>query len=113
MTSRWDRIRNKLPTGGDAFSYSAIAAARVPLYSRPETAAPPVALLSYDVVEVDHEHSVWKGADREELLWVKIKTMKGREGYVQGDKIRSAVDQRAYFKKVRGKWMMYVFIAGD
>ena len=64
-------------------------------------------------MEVDYEHSVGKDAERKELLWVKIKTLKGQEGYVPRDKIRSAVDQRAYFKKVRGKWMMYIFIAGD
>ena len=113
VTSRWDSIQNKLPTGADAFSYSAIIAARVPLYSRPDASRSAIVFLSYDVVEVDYEHSVGKDAERKELLWVKIKTLKGQEGYVPRDKIRSAVDQRAYFKKVRGKWMMYIFIAGD
>jgi len=111
VTSRWDSIMNKLPDA-DAFTHSAIIAARVPVYSKPDAAGRAVVFLSYDVVEVDNERSIWKG-EHEELLWVKIKTPKGQEGYVKADKIRSAVDYRAYFKKVRGKWMMYVFSAGD
>lgn len=112
VTSRWDSIVRKLPSNADVFTHSAIIAAKVPVYSRPDAAGPVVTLLSYDVVEVDQEHSVWKG-DHEELRWARIKTLKGQEGYVQGDKIRSAVDYRAYFKKVKGKWMMHAFIAGD
>ena len=112
VSSRWDSIMNKLP-GADAFTYSAIIAASVPVYSKPDAAGRAVTFLSYDVVEVDNERSVWKDADRDELLWVKIKTLKSQQGYVQGDKIRSAVDYRAYFKKVRGKWLMYIFVAGD
>ena len=113
VTSRWDSIQNKLPPDADAFSYSAIIASRVSVHRRPEAAAPVDFSLSYDVVHVDYERSLWKDADREELSWVKIRTLKGEEGYVQGGKIRSAIDYRAYFKRVRGKWMMYVFIAGD
>lgn len=112
ISSRWDSIQNKLPREADAFTHSAIIAARVPVYSKPDVAGRALAFLSYDVVEVDNERSVWKG-EHEELLWGKIKTSKGQEGYVEGDKIRSAIDYRAYFKKVRGKWLMYIFVAGD
>jgi len=114
ISSRWDSLANKLPPdGADAFTHSAIIAASVPIYSKPDAAGRAVAFLSYDVVEVDNERSVWRDADRDELLWVKIKTLKSQEGYVQGDRIRSAIDYRAYFKKVRGKWLMYIFVAGD
>lgn len=112
ISSRWDSIESKLPTGADPFTYWAIIAARVPVYSRPDAAAPPVVFLSHDVVEVNQERSVRTGA-QEKLNWIKIKTLKGQEGYVQGDKIRSAVDQRAFFKRIRGRWVMYIFIAGD
>ena len=112
ISSRWDSIQNKLPRDADAFTHSAIIAARVPVYSEPEPVGRTLALLSFDVVEVDNERSVWKG-EHEELLWARIKTLKGQEGYVQGDKIRNAADYRASFKKVRGKWLMYIFVAGD
>ena len=112
VTSRWDSLENKLPRDADAFTYSAIIAARVPVYSKPDLASPAVTFLAYDVVEVDLERRIWKG-DSEALLWARIKTLKGLEGYVQGDKIRSAVDYRAYFKKVKGKWLLYIFVAGD
>lgn len=112
VSSHWDSIQNKLPRDADAFTHSAIIAAKVPVYRKPDAASPAVTFLSYDVVEVDNERSVWKG-EHEELLWAKIKTLKGQEGYVLGDKIRSAVDYRAYFQQVRGKWLMHSFIAGD
>lgn len=112
ISSRWDSIENKLPSGADAFTYWAIIEAKVPVYSQPHATAPPVVFLSYDVVEVDHDRSVWK-EDQEKLNWIKIKTLKGQKGFVQGDKIRSAGDQRAFFKKIRGRWVMYIFIAGD
>lgn len=113
ISSRWESIANKLPPDADAFTHSAIVGARVPVYSKPDAAAPAVFFLSYDVVQRDDQRSLWKDVDRDELLWARIKTLKGREGYVQGNRIRSAVDYRAYFKKVRSKWMMYIFIAGD
>ncbi|MDQ3472495.1 MAG: SH3 domain-containing protein [Acidobacteriota bacterium] len=112
VTSRWGSLENKLPRDADAFTHSAIIAARVPVYSKPDAAGRAVAFLSYDVVEVDNDRSVWK-CDHEELRWAKIKTLKGQEGYVLGNRIRAAVDYRAYFKKVRGKWMMNAFLAGD
>jgi len=112
VTSRWDSLENRLPQVADAFTHSAIIAARVPIYSKPDAASPAVTFLSYDVVEVDNERRIWEG-DSEELLWARIKTLKGQEGYVQGDKIRSAAGWRAYFKKIRGKWLMYIFLAGD
>lgn len=112
VSSRWDSVANMLPEGGDPFSYSAIIGQSVPLYSRPFEAAPPIEFLSYDVVEVDGDRSVFDSS-LEKLLWVKIKTLKGQEGYVKPDKIRSAVGMRAYFTKLRGKWVMSSFIGGD
>ncbi len=112
VSSRWDSVSNKLPGGGDPFSYSAIIGQSVPIYSRPIDAAPPIEFLSYDVVEVDRDRSVYDSS-LENLRWVKIKTLKGQEGYVKPDRIRSAVDMRAYFIKLRGKWVMTAFIAGD
>jgi len=112
VSSRWASISKKLPGGGDEFSYSAIIGENVPIYSRPVAAAPPLAFLSYDVVEVDHDRSVFD-SNLEELRWVKIKTLKGQEGFVHPDRIRSAAGQRAYFIKLRGKWVMSAFVGGD
>lgn len=113
VSSRWDAIQDKLPKGSDAFSHSAITAAKVPVYSKPKAASPVVVYLSYDVVEVDYERSIPKPSESQEPLWVKIKTLKGQEGYVQAGKIKSAAGQRAYFRKIRGKWLMDAFLAGD
>jgi hypothetical protein len=115
VSSRWDTIQYRLPPDGDAFSHSAIISTNVPAYSMPNVVSPVAIYLSYDVVAVDYERSIYNNTNTEfeELLWVKIKTLKGKEGYVQAGNIRSAVGQRAYFKKIRGKWLMDAFVGGD
>lgn len=112
VSSRWDSVSNNLPGGGHPFFYSAIIGETEPLYSRPFAAAPPIQFLSYDVVEVQHTGSVYDSS-LENVRWAKIKTLKGQEGYVHPDKIRSAIALRAYFIKLRSKWVMSAFIGGD
>lgn len=45
--------------------------------------------------------------------WVQVELDGKRKGWLQAKYVRSAVDFRAGIKKVRGAWMMNVFIAGD
>ena len=113
VSSRWEAIQNKIPGDEDAFCCGAIVSSKVKMQRRPDTASPVVSLLSYDVVKMNHEGSIFKDEKQDELLWAKIKTLQGQDGYVRGDQIRSPTDYRASFKKVRGRWVMYVFVAGD
>lgn len=97
----------------NAFQYEAIIKERVEVRRQPNSTAPVIATLSYDIVKVDHEHSVPDKTRSESYLWVKIATPSGEEGYVPGETLRSPIDYRACFKKVRGKWKMTALIAGD
>jgi hypothetical protein len=79
--------------------------------ARPSLTAPVVDTLSYDVVHWDFEGT--GSASRDDPAWVKIKTPRGRSGYVAGRYIRNFLDYRAFFEKQRGHWRMTLFIAGD
>ncbi len=45
--------------------------------------------------------------------WVQVELAAQRKGWLQAKYVRSAVDFRAGFNKVRGAWIMTTFIAGD
>lgn len=111
VSSRWDRIQPKLRGEFAEVSYAAIIGSRVRVYSRPDLDAPVLARLSYDVVEVDYPGSI-QSSDYE-FIWVKIKLPKGRSGYVRAAEIRSPSDTSAHFKKVNGKWLLYIFSGGE
>lgn len=112
VSSRWDTVEAKMPNVFDVFSCGAVIGRKIQMHSRPDSTAPVLALLSYEVLHADYERSMLDEAT-ERYRWVKVKTFKGHEGYVRGDQIRSPIDYRAGFKKVRGKWMMYFLVAGD
>ena len=111
VSSRWDRIQPKLRGEFGEVAYEAVIRSRVRVYSRPDLDAPVLATLSYDVVEVDYQGSLQSNDG--EFSWIKIKIAKGRTGYVRKVEIRSPVDKSAYFKKFKGKWLMYIFSGGD
>lgn len=69
------------------------------MHGEPDATTPVLALLSYDVVQVNYEASAPEDTNAEESVWVKIKTLKGQEGYVLGKQFRSPTDYRATFKK--------------
>jgi hypothetical protein len=68
--------------------------------------------LSYNVVELQPE-TVPKSGKSEYLGWYLVKTLGGLEGYVREEYVRSHIDYRAGFEKIRGKWRMTFFLAGD
>ena len=113
VSSRWDTIEGRLPRSlDDAFCCGAVIGTKVEMHSRPDTSAPVLAVLSYDVVEVDHGASV-DTATGQDLPWVKIKTFKNQDGYVRKGQFRSPTDYRASFRKIRGRWLMETLVAGD
>jgi hypothetical protein len=42
-----------------------------------------------------------------------VQTLKGKQGLVKKSEFKSCGDYRAMFKKVKGEWKMWAFIAGD
>ena len=113
VSSRWETIQGSLPRSlDDAFCCGAVIGTKVGMHSRPDPSAPVLAVLSYDVVEVDHGASV-DAATGEDLPWVKIKTFRNQDGYVRKEQFRSPTDYRASFRKVRGRWRLETLVAGD
>lgn len=89
---------------GDPFE-TYVAAPDAVLREAPDDGAAEVARLDWDILrgeEVD-------GASN----WLAAHLSDGRRGFVRRDRVRSVIDYRAGFEKVRGRWMMTAFIAGD
>jgi Bacterial SH3 domain len=100
------------PDDVDGFEYHAIFGNNVNLRKQPDLKADVVAQLSYNVVELQPE-TVPKSGKSEYLGWYLVKTLGGLEGYVREEYVRSHIDYRAGFEKIRGKWRMTFFLAGD
>jgi hypothetical protein len=101
------------PEDLDAFDYHAVFGNNVNLRSKPETTAPVVANLSYNVVKVDFENSVKDKNNADNYSWLKIETLGGKKGFVKAEYVRSPIDYRAIFEKKNGSWKMTAFLAGD
>jgi hypothetical protein len=104
---------NIFPEDLDAFEYQAIFGNNVNLRAKPDINSSIVASLSYNVVKTDWEKSVKSTTNKNEALWLKIETLGGKKGYVKPEFVRSSIDYRAGFEKIRGKWTMTFFLAGD
>lgn len=101
------------PADLDAFEYQMIFGNNVNLRARPDTKAESVGKLSYNVVRVDYENSVKKPNEESDYAWLKIETLGGKKGFVSADYVRSPIDYRGCFEKIRGVWRMTLFVAGD
>lgn len=104
------------PEDLDAFEYLTIFGNNVNLRDAPSKDGKIIGSLSYNIVRVDTERSVMNNAARDDdrrFTWYKVKTLGGKEGFVNADFVRSSIDLRAGFEKMRGKWKMTFFLAGD
>jgi hypothetical protein len=106
-------LTGRFPRDLDTFKFQAIFGSNVNLRSKPGLKAPVTARLSYNVVQVDYEHSVPVAQDSEQYAWLMIETLGGKKGYVKAEFVRSPIDYRAGFHKVDGKWKLRWFLAGD
>ena len=103
----------QFPEDLDAIEHQTIFGNNVNLRSKPETNAPVVASLSYNIVKVDFENSVKDANKEDKYLWLKVETLGGKTGFVNAKYVRSPIDYRAVFEKRNGKWKMITFVAGD
>lgn len=101
------------PEDLDAFEYSMIFGNNVNLRADPNVKSEVVAQLSYNVVKVDYENSVADKNKEGEYNWLKIETLGGKKGFVSAEFVRSPIDFRGCFEKIKGKWKMTFFLAGD
>ena len=96
----------KFPSDVDAFEYAVIFGNNVNLRAEPSSDAPIVASLSYNIVKPEF-------ANEDHPNWVKVETLGGKKGFVSAKFVRSSIAYRACFEKLKGKWKMTAFIAGD
>ena len=75
-----------------------------PLRSQPDGGAPIIMMLDNHVL-------IDVGVAPEG--WLSVRLTDGRSGYVRSAEARSAIDYRARFIRVEGRWVMAAFIAGD
>lgn len=95
------------PDSHDAFAYFAILGENVPLRSGPTDSAPPVALLSHDIVEGI------ESAQEHPPDFRRIRTADKREGWVAAKNVRSPIGYRAGLVKKNGTWKIEALVAGD
>ncbi len=97
----------KWPADLDPVAHGVVVAREALVKSAPSSGSQTLATLSHDVVAV----ADWEVDDQESgsrQKWVKVK-LKGAEGYVPEEQIRSPVEHAACFVKTEGGWRLTVF----
>ena len=106
-------VFSAFPDDADAFSYLAIVGENVNVRAQPSLNAPVLTTLSYDLVKRLDNLRLAEETPTGPRRWLKIATPQGRPGYVAAQHARSPLDYRAGFKKINGRWLMAVLVAGD
>ena len=87
----------------DAFEYVAVLGKEKPVYANADTGSKVVAKLSESAV-VSRE---WEEGFRE------VEYAPDKFGWMSEADVRSPIDYRARFTKIKGNWMLSIFVAGD
>jgi len=90
----------------DPFEFVIVTGVDVAARDAPDPDARVVARLTYDVVRTDSD--AYAGED-----WYPVLLPTGRRAFLSHMDARMAIDYRARFEKIDGRWRMTVFIAGD
>ena len=106
-------VFTSFPEDLDAFENNVIFGNNVNLRERADLNSKVITKLSYNVVKVDYENSVKDKKNDDRVLWYKVKTLGGKEGFVSAEFVLSPIGYRACFKKRKGVWKMTAFLAGD
>lgn len=89
----------------DAFEKMVVTSPAARLRNARPASSATVATLSWDVVTALEAPD--EGAE------IKVRTARGREGWLSRSQLRSPLDYRAVVEKRKGKWMITAFVAGD
>ena len=99
----------------DVFEAGIIVEASVPARAEPRADARIVATLGRRAIRV----ADWRNSDKmprpfyNRRDWVKVEFAEKEFGWIEARFVRSSIDYRAVFKKMRGDWKINAFIAGD
>jgi len=106
-------IFQAFPEDLDAIKYRVVIGKNVNLRKDGSLDSPAVALLSYNIVKVDEDSSI-EGRGKDGVFdWYAVETLGGKKGFVKAEYVRSPLDYRAGFEKIKGEWKMTIFVAGD
>lgn len=97
-------VFSQWPETMDAFENAAVLGSNVRIRAKPDLNASILKTVSYEILPVEFG---------ENQHWVTVKLSGGKKGYIASQYIRSSVDYRAFFEKIKGRWQMTVFVAGD
>lgn len=97
-------VFSEWPDDKDAFENWVVIAKDVNIRAKPSISAAVLKKVSYEILPIEFS---------ENEKWVTVKLGNGKKGYIASQYIRSSVDYRAFFEKIKGRWQMTVFIAGD
>ena len=98
------------PQDTEAFGGGAIIVDNAPVKSAPSAGAATMATLSFHIVEVT-DWEVNDQAAQSKQKWVRIR-LKGGEGYVREEQIRSPIEHAACFARTGNDWRLTGFGPG-
>ena len=104
-------VFRRFPDELDPFEYDVVIRPDAPLRLRPDTQAPVVAKISYEIVK----RLDWVKSDNGRFLdsWARVRTFDSKEGFMSARDVWSPIGYRACFQKKEGRWMMAFLGAGD
>lgn len=79
------------------------------VYEQPSFSSTRLGAVSYDVVEVTN----WSILDDTNASWTQVLLKNKRVGYITSTAIKSPLDYRFVFRKIKGNWLFSSFAAGD
>jgi hypothetical protein len=87
----------------DSFDYVAVVSESAVLRAKPDKASPSLLKLKREIVAYVQEKDDWE----------QVRAFDGTLGWLPKEGVRSPVDYRAIFRRLKGKWKLSFFIAGD
>ena len=96
------------PADRDVFDTLITKGTGIALRAGPSTTSKLLTRLDWDIITIAHAPS-----GEAPQYWTKVRTDQGQTGYINNEHLRSAIDYRALFNLVDGKWVMTALIAGD
>jgi hypothetical protein len=105
-------VFSAFPSDLDGFETVAVTAADAVLRDKPKTDAAVVRNLDYDILTLKNgakklQHEAGSND------WLEVTDAAGKHGFVLQRDVRSPIDFRAGFKKIKGRWRMVDLVVGD
>ncbi len=105
-------VYSAFPSDLDGFETIVVTAPDAVMRDKPKADAPVVRKLDHDILTIvtpakklQHE----SGPND----WLEVKDAAGKQGFVLQRDMRSPIDFRAGFKKIKGRWRMVDLVVGD